>query len=259
MAGEWGGPVIPEGDPSGWGGLTEALRLIRARIAALETRNPLQHASIGLGGLRVYGGGRLDFDSGGSIRMRDNAGRDFMYSGGFATNGFGFTLTRLNGVQALVFADDDPDNEAVQRIRLMDRNGKALVSEDSGGSGLSWPLVPIPFNGADWRQWHGNDTATFTEVRGATLYKPAPRFYLTVNHVGDSADTTGELRLLVNGVQQGATVPVGALAIGQTDFQTPAVLPGAVGDLVTLAVQARRTAGTGFIRAEVMLATTWAS
>ena len=67
MSGEWGGPVRPEGDPSGWGGELDFKREVRARLEALETRNPLQNASIGAGGLVFRGDGAArsdDFEAG---------------------------------------------------------------------------------------------------------------------------------------------------------------------------------------------------
>lgn len=246
--------VLP--DPSDQlGKLLARITELERQVKSMRSSNPLENATIRRGGITVAGNGRLAFDSGGSILMKDNDGREYMYAGGFATNGFGVTLTRLNGVQALIFSDDDPTGEQVQRIRLLDRNGQTLVSEDTAGDGLAWPLIPFTTYCDDFAQWGGSTDAAFKGVAGAQEYKHSPRIYVRVKHTTDASDTTGELRVTVNGTQIGATTAVG-FAIGTTDFG-PAAVTGAMKSLVDVRAECRRTAGTGAVRAEIILCMSW--
>jgi hypothetical protein len=210
------------------------------------------------GNLSVAGLGRILLATGGSIELDDKAGRQVMYVGGFTTNGFGMTLTRLNGQAALVFSDNDPVNETTQRISLQDSNGTPLFAEDKNGTGSSWPLAPVVFSGLSWPNWDSNNTSTFTTVSTALTYKASPRFVINVQHICD-AGTTGEVRLTVNGTQVGSTVASAALTVNNAAFGTPAALPGNVGDAMTINVDTRTTSGTGACRARVTYCLQWAS
>lgn len=261
--------------------VTDLMSIIKdhsRRLRKLETAPRLSAASVGEGGLRFYDGGsatfengggitikdgaawrvegtgRGEFASGGSLLFRDHQGREYAYVGGMSTNGFGMFLTRINGSQALLFVDDDPENETVQRIRLQDLNGLPLVSEDPGGGGLlSWPLVPFTTYCDDYTKWGAVTDAAFKSIAGARQYKHSPRLQVQVRHTTDAGDTTGEIRVMVNGAQMGATQPVG-FVINTTSFG-PATIPASVewGQVVEVVVEARRTAGTGAVRAEIVL------
>jgi hypothetical protein len=201
--------------------------------------------------------GRATFN-GGSIELIDTHARQWAYLGGFNTNGFGMTLTRLNGQAALVFADNDPVNETTQRINLYDSNGASLFVEDKNGAGAGWPLAPVAFAGLSWPQWDSNNTATFTTVATALTYKASPRFVINVQHICD-AGTSGEVRLTINGTQVGSTATSAALTVNNTAFGTPAALPGNVGDPMTINVDTRVTSGTGACRARVTYCLQWPS
>lgn len=245
---------------------------LERRLHALETVNQLNNATLhgtltiandvfnNPGAFNINGNARQTFTGGGSLLLKDQANppREFMYAGGFSTNGFGVTLTRLNGVKALVFADNDPVNETVQRISLLDSNGTSLFAEDAAGAGAGWPLAPIPFGGMSWPTWDNNTTATFATVASAVTYKSSPRFVVAVKHICD-ASTAGEVRLMVNGTQVGATATSAALTVNTATFGTPAALPGNVGDAMTINVDARVTSGTGKCYARVAYALQWSS
>ncbi|KJK10788.1 hypothetical protein UB45_17045 [Terrabacter sp. 28] len=253
--------------------LWSELKKLITRVKSLENRSPFSGTGArpnGANGLQVDGDlivdgnlnvsdvGRLSFPAGGSLLANDLAGRQYAYLGGLSTNGFGAILTRLNGQAALVFADDDALLEAVQRLRLFDSNGKPLITEDASGSGAAWPLAPIPFAGVSWPTWDNNATTTWTTVATALTYKSSARIYAVANHIADGT-AAGEVRLLANSTQVGATATVANLAMGQATFGTPAALPGAVGDPITLELQARNTTGTGKTYARMTAAMQWPS
>jgi hypothetical protein len=89
-------------------------------------------------------------------------------------------------------------------------------------------------------------------------YKSSPKLLIAVQHICD-AGTTGEVRLTVNGTQVGSTVASAALTVNTASFGTPALLPGAIGDPMTVNVDTRVTSGTGACRARVAYALHWPS
>lgn len=254
---------LPETGPS----LAREIRYHKRQLRRLGTASPFTRSGATVtgegttevdGNLSIAGQGRISLGTGGSIELDDKQGRVVMYAGGFTTNGFGLTLTRLNGVNALVFADNDPNNETTQRISLLDSSGYSLFTEDTSGTGAAWPLAPIVFAGMSWPTWDNNTTATFATVSSGVTYKSSPRFVIGVQHICDAA-TTGEVRLMVNGTQLGATAAVAASAINSATFGTPAALPGNIGDSVTINVQTRVTSGTGKCYARVAYCLHWTS
>lgn len=253
--------------------LVDAVNKLTRRVKALEDRSPYTGSGTrpngqdGLvvdgdlivdGNLNITDVGRLSFPAGGSLLANDLAGRQYAYIGGLSSTGFGCLLTRINGQAALVFADDDALAEAVQRLRLFDSNGAPLITEDTSGNGAAWPLAPIPFAGASWPTWDNNPTTGWATVASALTYKSSSRLYTVANHIADGT-AAGEVRLLANGTQLGPTATVANLAMGQTTFGTPAALPGAIGDPVTLELQARITTGAGKTYARVTAAMQWPS
>jgi hypothetical protein len=200
----------------------------------------------------------MDFPEGGSLLMCDTSGREYLYAGGFTTNGFGITLRRIDGSPALVFADDDELEEDMQRLRAYDGSGRPMLAEDSSGDGVAWPVAPVPFAGLSWPTWDHNDSGTFVTVAEALTYKSSPRLFVRCRHITDGT-AAGQVRLLANGEQLGTTVDVANLTLGVTTFGTPLALPGAVGDAVTLEVQARVSAGAGKTYARVTGALQWQS
>ncbi|WP_374969927.1 hypothetical protein [Terrabacter sp. BE26] len=248
--------------PDPWASLSGEIRAIKQRLDELARRSPWTNTGMRPVGdnttaldlnLEVQDTGRISAPEGGSLLLGDLQGRTHLYSGGLATNGFGTYLQRINGTQALTFADSDPVNESVQRIALADSDGKPLLAEDAAGSGAAWPLAPIQFRGLSWPTWSNNNGAAFVSIEAATTYKTSPRLYVSVQGICDST-AAGEMRLLVNGTQLGATVALPNLALTGSTFGTPAALPGAIGDGLSIELQTRVTSGTGKAYGRVLAA-----
>ena len=244
----------------------DRIRVLEQRVRQLENAAPLKNASISEGGLVVDGGnitvkngsiyieglGRIDVQNGGSLLLKDTQGRNVMYVGGFDSGGFGLAVYRSTGGSALTIADEDadPNTETPQRFRVQDRNAKKLLVEDSQGDGSEWPMAPILFGRTDYTTWASTDSASFVELVDGRAYRHARRAFVRVRHTTDAADTTGELRLMLGGTQVGSTLTVGFALASQ--LFGPFTLPGVVGDGLDFAVEARRTAGTGRVRVEVV-------
>jgi hypothetical protein len=209
------------------------------------------------GNLNVANMGRATFD-GGSLIMLDGHGQQFAYVGDFTSVGYGMSLTRLDGSTALLFADNDPTTEQIQTIGLYDRNGYAVAAEDLTGAGARWPLAPIQFEDLTWSNWSYNSSATFTAVQQAVHFKSSPRIYFTGQAVCDGT-ATGEVRLMCNGTQIGSTTSLANLTMTGLGFGTPATLPGAVGDPLTLTLETRVTGGAGKVYAKALTAMAWPS
>lgn len=209
------------------------------------------------GNLNIMNLGRETF-YGGSILMQDTHSRQWLYAGGFSTNGFGVQLSRTDGSVALLFSDNDPVNELPQYIGLYDRGGKSIVAEDLSGNGAAWPLAPIQFEDLTWANWANNTTSSFVAVQQAVHYKSSPRAYITAQAICDGT-ATGEVRLMCNGTQIGTTATLANLTMTAVTFGTPATLPGAIGDPLTFTLETRVTAGAGKTYGKVLTAMAWPS
>jgi hypothetical protein len=190
--------------------------------------------------------------------MQDGVGREYAYLGGFSQVGYGVQLVRLDGSTALLFADNSPTTETVQLISLLDRGGWAIVAEDKSGAGAGWPLAPIQFEDLTWATWSYNTTASFVAVQSAVHYKSSPRAYIAAQAICDGT-ATGEVRLMCNGSQIGATTSLANLTMTNAAFGTPATLPGAIGDGLTFTLETRVTGGAGKVYAKALTAMAWPS
>lgn len=240
------------------GELDRRVRDLERLVQEMAGARTLENATVGAGGLTVTGTARVLFSNGGSLLLQDGAGREYAYLGGFTTNGYGVQLVRLDGTTALLFSDQDPVNESVQFISLLDRSGWAIVAEDKSGAGAGWPLAPILFEDLTWAQWAYNTTASFVAVQSATHYKSSPRAYIAAQAICDGT-ATGEVRLMCNGTQIGTTASLANLTMTNAAFGTPATLPGAIGDALSFTLETRVTGGAGKVYAKALTAMAWPS
>ncbi|MEU4595471.1 hypothetical protein, partial [Micromonospora aurantiaca (nom. illeg.)] len=134
---------------------------------------------------------------------------------------------------------------------VWDRQGNIVMSTDeASGQGIARPWLPVTWAGSDYAQWPGTTSAAFDSLVETLLPRQQPRLFARIRHTTDVSGTTGELRLMCNGTQLGATVNV-AFLISTTEIG-PLTLPaGGFGEVLSLTVDGRRTAGTGTVRAMV--------
>lgn len=148
----------------------------------------------------------------------------------------------------------DPDNRTKQNWALWDTQTHMVMQDDViSGEGLARPYIPMAFTPYDTSTWGKTQSATFVDMSATLSNKQHPRIFIDVLMYCDAADTSGQMRLALNGVPFGPTVSSAGPGIGYTLFPATAItLPTlAWGTNYTLTVQACRTAGTGNVKIAV--------
>lgn len=251
--------------------LLERIRKIAAEeVAKLARSGLLRNASITGGtGLTVRGEGGITID-GGALRViglggvPGATGDSTVYAGGVTpalpdgTPQPGLILRRQDGTICLALYDPTPDPTVSggfeQFLAWFDRGQQIVVSDDTdSGRGLARPFIPIPLSRSRYTDWPAVTDGGFVDVLDSmSFYKVNARALATLRHTTDAEGTTGEVRVLVDDVQVGTTVPVGFAVT--TEFIGPFVVPGDAYTGHRVSIQARRTAGTGAVR---LAATLW--
>ncbi|SCL31909.1 hypothetical protein GA0070616_4355 [Micromonospora nigra] len=227
------------------GDIMRRLRELEKQVEQLNAARRLESASIGRGGLVIKDGGAL--------RVVDEDGRSIAWFGLNADTGQrGVVLRRAGG--ALAFAAyGTGEGGDTGFVALYDLAGQYIVTDDvASGRGLARPYIPVPM-GEVAVPTATTTSSTFVDLASGLwpVQHPALHAYLLVR--ADDGSTTGEVRLTLDGVQVGDVLSVTA---GQYTYATigPAPTPGIYpfGSLRTLAMQARRTAGSGSIGVRVL-------
>lgn len=248
------------------GGLSDWMRSVDRQLQALQKASPLRNASItGGNGLSIREGGSLKIEGGGGLRIRDGGGliledqdgTPVTYIGGLTggqlrpdgTPQPAFVQYRDDGTVAISVYDPVPGDAYQQFVALWDRAGNWVVTDDTAsGQGIGRPYLPAPFYRARYTDWPSSTAAAFETVWRGGFYKQHPKIYMGVRHTSDASGTTGEVQVLVNGVQVGDIAPVEFL-VSSSQFG-PAVVPGVHLASLDVEIRARRTAGTGAVRCE---------
>lgn len=140
-----------------------------------------------------------------------------------------------------------------QAWALHDNQNGIVFSDDAvSGQGIarpamSWPTRRVRFDGLP-----NTDSSTFDAVvDSGYVYKQHPLAYVQVVHCSTASGTTGEARLMLDGVQVGSTVSVG-FAVGFADIG-PFAVPGSHMSQHRLVLECRRTAGAGRVGADMTI------
>jgi hypothetical protein len=163
----------------------------------------------------------------------------------------GFILQREDGSTAAALYDPAPvPGDYHQFFALYDRAGNIIVSDDTtSGQGIARPFVGSVFYRTRYADFAVSSTAAaFETLFTAILPKQHPRLEVGYRASMDTTGTTGEVRVMVNGVQLGTTSTEGFVVATRYTGS----LPVAGGHMATLTVeiQARRTSATGALRVE---------
>ncbi|MEU5872495.1 hypothetical protein AB0A73_13185 [Glycomyces sp. NPDC047369] len=250
--------IISDQRPGGADWISRRLTDLERQVRELQAGRRLEAATIGAGGLTVKGTGGITVEGGGDLnvkggelRVGDEDGQTQVYVGpltyGGVPAGTGWTFRRFNGQPVFTLEGSDPEH---QFLAVRDAQGNIVFGDDTvSGQGLARPWLPVPWSGADYTQWPGTTSASFTSVLETTIPRQQPKLYVRIRHTADASGTTGELRLMFGGTQLGATVSVGfTVSYAELTVDLP---PGTFGETMNLAVEGRRTAGTGAVRATV--------
>lgn len=226
---------------------------LEQRIKALEdliaemNRKTLHSASISGGGLTVRDGGAVAVETADGVQV--------FYIGAQTRNGVeyqGFTLRRPDGSNMFFTAPPQSDPNVIYWAWL-DQTASVLVSEDSvAGQGLARPTLSIPVQTQRWDSLPSTDQGSFEAVQTTNYqWKQHPYWFVQIRHCSTAADTTGELRLTLDGTPVGSPISVGFAAawvnIG------PIAIPGTHMSAHILNLECRRTAGTGRIGASMVV------
>ncbi|TFV91413.1 hypothetical protein [Blastococcus sp. CT_GayMR16] len=231
-------------------GLLERILLeVDRRIAAFARSGFLRNATITKGGITIRNG---------FLRVQNAAGTvTQFFVGGISptlpdgTPQPGMTLRREDGTLAMALYDPTPDPGSPggfkQFLAIYDRSGNIIFSDDTeSGQGHARPRVPLTFYRARSNDWPQVTSTTFETVYRAKGDKQQPRLNIRVWGVNDSAGATGEVRVMVNGVQLGTTGATSSAII--TEFLMVGAVAGSYGTNLVIEVQARMVAGAGGVR-----------
>jgi len=183
--------------------------------------------------------------SSGSLTVKDGAAFQVLHpSGNYllvikkveSTGTFSFALGRDDG--SAVFAEYLHAG-GIQGWALLDHDNLAVVREDPSGNGLGRPYLDIPLYRSRVADWTSTTNGSFESLYagGFETHHPCLGFSFSLTDSG----ATGELRLMIDGVQVGST-----FTYSGPSWWT-GTIPHGVSLHVThlLSVEARRTGGAG--------------
>ena len=221
-----------------WGKIDQ---MIDRKVGELARSAPLRNASISEGGITVKNG---------YIRIRSATDVSTVYMGGVTpalpdgTYQPGLILRREDGTVAMALYDPTPDPGTPggyqQFLAVYDRSQNIVMSDDTySGQGLARPYVPIPVTRARYADMVAVTDATFVDVfeTPGMFHKVNARARADIRCTTDEAATTGEVRVLVDGVQVGVTETVGFAVTTKT--VGPFVVPDDAYTTHRIKVQAR--------------------
>lgn len=225
--------------------LWERVRKIAAEEVAKSYRSaPLKNSSISNGDLTIKGG---------AFRAQSPAGVDTFYVGPYGPNDPdgnyqpGMIVKRNDGTAALVLWDPLPNSNGYRQfLGWYDRTNHAIITDDTdSGQGLARPYLSGVGYLAQPRYWPGTQSASYEVLWRARHPKQHPKLYVQAWGTCDTAGTTGELQVMVNGIQLGATQSLNSSTVQEFVFGPTNVL-GDFGEYLNIELQVRRTAGTGY-------------
>lgn len=244
-------------DP-GW--INRKFRELERAIEALRSERRASATTIGSGGFVVDGGDVVMLDDDGSVMFR---------LGMHANGDRGFTMARQDGSAAITVSRAFPGSTQ-QELRLYDRHGTELVTEEAVGSGLARPIFDIPTqpvlaaSGAINAGPYGFEvpiaSGTYTAVARAQFVRNNQFGTFILRIAASDITTAAEVRAinLADGLQMAQlfSAPYTATrATGTTDYvevTLPSLLlPGAPWTSQAVALEVRRSAGAGTLRVAV--------
>lgn len=247
------------------GRINRELQKLRREIDALRSERRASATTIGDGGLRLTNGGSLVVD-GGEVLMLDADGSVMFRLGDQVHGDRGFLMARDDGTLALAVRKAIAGPGA-QGIEIRDRQGYLIYAEEALGNGPARPLLHLPFQPvapSPTTLQHGphgievpTTSATFTTTHQAWFARHNQYARLMLRVAASDATTSAEIQV----VDAGTGIPLGdflsgswlgARATGTTGYvqvDPPRLfLPGAPDERVSIAVQVRRSAGSGTLR-----------
>lgn len=204
-------------------------------------RKTLYRAVISAGGLLIQDDGAFEIVT--------STGTYVLYAkkGGDGKREFG--ILRDNGTYVL-----RTFSTAGQQAWALHDNTNNVIAGDDGvsGQGLARPALAWPTRRTRFDTLPSSDSGSFeTVVDTGYVYKQHPLAYAQIVHCSSVSGTTGEVRLMLDGVQVGTTQTV---SFAQT-FVTigPFAISGTHMSQHRLTLDCRRTAGAGRVGADMVV------
>lgn len=238
--------------------LARKVRALEREMSELRAARRLESAAIGAGGLKITKGGRLATETPDGQRVLDSGAiSNASYNHVDGTPQQALFIRREDGSAALsVFAS--AGSGARQFLALWDASGTIIVSDDAiSGVGLARPYLPVtlsPAIGTGWDYWPRTTASTMGDLLVGQIYRQQPQLAVVVVAATDTAGTTGQLQLTVNGTAVGSAQTVSTTA-GFFTFTADLTTYDHMSQ-VAVSVAGRRTAGTGALRAQFYTAST---
>jgi hypothetical protein len=229
-------------------GLAERIRKIADEAVAKYAKSGfLRNASISDGGLTIKGGflRLLSKAAGGQTIFYIGPTGDALPDG---TPQQGWIVRRGDGTNVLDLYDADvTDGQLNQALNWRDRGGNVVIADDTNaGQGLARPYLQVPFYRVRDQDWPTTTSTSFQAMYRARVPKQQPRLYVRAWGTGVGA-STGEMRVMVNGVQLGSTGTLTAGTVTSFTFGPDAVAGDHMATL-TVELQVRMTGGTEGVR-----------
>lgn len=229
--------------------ITKLQGMWRQDIANSSRAASIRNASISAGGTLSI--------TGGAFILEDTAGHKLFYVGPYGppnTDGTaqqGWAVERADGTIVLALWDAFPSGGVLnQALTWFDRNGNAVFADDTNsGQGMARPYLSGSFTPARYADWNITSTSgTFETLWQQYISKQQPDLEVGFIASMDTSATTGEVRVLVNGVQLGATTSE-SFAINTT-ILGPLPVAGNHMDTLLIEIQGRRTSAGGALKVQ---------
>lgn len=223
-------------------------QMINRGVDAAMRSGPLKNASISGGGVTIKGGflKMLSAVTNGATTFFVGPISPALPDGSYQPS---VIIRRNDGTVALLLWDPRPDLDGYnQYLGIYDRTGNAIFTDDTvSGLGIGRPYMPSVGYPVQPRHWPSTASGTWEPLYRARYAKQNPRLIVQAWGCTDTAGTTGEIRIMVDGVQLGATQAVSSGVVAEFVFG-PTVMAGTFGQYLNVELQAQRTAGTGNVQ-----------
>lgn len=218
------------------------------RIIRVEKRVEEIWKKVGLASAVIRRGGLTLLDDA-FIRMVDDNGDEIVYIGPDNEGKQIIRIRREGGADVLYTYTAG----GRQFWALTDNTRQIVFSDDAvSGQGIARPWIPIPVITTRFDELPSTDAPDW-DLLQTTVFRPKqqPFWKVTLKHCSTAADTSGEARLVLDGVQVGEIIPVqwfnSWVDVG------PFPIPGTHMSLHQLELFARRTSGTGRVGANMLV------
>ena len=217
------------------------------RIIRVEKRVEEIWKKVGLASAVIRRGG-LTLLEDAYLRMVDDNNHEIVYIGPDNEGKQIIRIRREGGAEVLYTYTAQGGR---QFWALTDNAQQIVFSDDAvSGQGIARPWIPIPVQTTRFDDLPSTPNTNWDQLQ-STAWRPKqhPFWKASVSHCVDNPDTTGEARLMLDGVQVGNAITVAWLN-AWTDVG-PFPVPGTHMSLHQLELHCRRTAGTGRVGANM--------